>query len=74
MTLEILGRSGNLGLVRDGERRFPGLLVQGDTLSTLLDDLEEELPDGMATSTVRDWLSFYEDAMRAVGMKLPYIR
>lgn len=72
MAIEAIDRRGNLTLVRDEERRFPGLLIQGDTLSTLLADLEEELPDGYATQTVQEWLHAYEDMMSAAGLRLPY--
>jgi hypothetical protein len=74
VALESMERRGNLQLVKDDERKFPGLLIQGDTLSTLLDDLEEELPDGFATRTVRDWLGAYEEMMAAANVKLPYVR
>lgn len=74
MALKLLGVSGNVRLVWDDERRFPGLLIQGDTLSTLLTDLEEELPDGYATQTVLDWLSAYEELMVAAGIDLPYMK
>lgn len=74
MALEALDRRGNFQLVKDGERNFPGLLIQGDTLSTLLDDLEEELPDGFATRTVREWLTAYEEMMVAAKLKLPFGR
>lgn len=74
MALRLLGVSGNVRLVRDEERRFPGLLIQGDTLSTLLTDLEEELPEGYATQTVRDWLAAYEEMMVAAGIRLPYVK
>ncbi|WP_146252107.1 DUF6959 family protein [Xylanimonas oleitrophica] len=74
MDPEIIDRRGNLRLVRDPERRFPGLLVQGDSLANLLEDLEQELPDGLATQTVREWLSLYEEMMAAAGVALPYVR
>lgn len=74
MALEPIDRRGNLQLVKDDERRFPGLLIAGDTLSTLLGDLEEELPDGYATRTVREWLRAYEEMMGAAELKLPYVR
>lgn len=69
-----LGTRGNLQLARADERRFPGLLVQGDTLSILLDDLEEEAPDSFAAMTVRSWLSAYEEMMVEQGLDLPYRR
>lgn len=44
MTVQSLAVRGNLQLVREHRRRFPGLLVQGDTLYTLLEDLDDEAP------------------------------
>ncbi len=40
--VEGLGRGANVVLARDLARRFPGLLIQGDSLSILLSDLDEE--------------------------------
>ncbi len=74
MALKLLGVDGNLRLVWDQDRRFPGLLVQGDTLSILLTDLEEELPEGCATQTVREWVAAYEELMAAAGIGLPYMK
>ena len=74
MAIEELGVLGNVRLAKAEDRAFPGLLIQGDTLSTLLDDLEEELPDGYATRTVREWLTAYEEMMSEVGIRLPYSR
>jgi hypothetical protein len=48
--------------------------VQGDTLSTLLDDLEEEAPGSFALLTVRDWVAAYEEMMAERGPDLPYER
>jgi hypothetical protein len=72
--IESIARRGSVQLAKDEKRAFPGLLIQGDTLSTLLDHLEEELPDGHATRTVRDWLMAYEEMMSAAGIRLPYRR
>lgn len=72
--VEPVDRRGNLALVHILGRRFPALAIQGDTFSTLLNDLEEELPEGYATRTVRNWLAAYEDMMAATGRSLPYHR
>ncbi|MFD6177634.1 MULTISPECIES: hypothetical protein [unclassified Isoptericola] len=74
MTLESLDRRGNLQLVEDSTRAFPALAINGDTLAALLEDMEEELPHGHATATVRGWLAAYEDMMAAAQRKLPYVR
>lgn len=72
--LRSLGRRGNVQLVRDEARRFPGLLIQGDTLAGLIEDLEEEVPDSFALRTARSWLSDYDGMMREVDRELPYRR
>jgi hypothetical protein len=72
--IESLGERGNLRLARHESRRFPGLLVQGDTLSILLADLEEEAPGSYALGTVRDWVAAYEEMMAERGLDLPYSR
>ncbi len=74
MGLEEINRHGNLSVVKSSERAFPGVLIQGDTLATLLEDLEDELPAGHATRTVREWIRVYEDTLFDAGMTLPYIR
>ena len=72
--VRVLGVRGNLQLVHAEVRRFPGLLVQGDTLATLLADLEEEPPNSFALATVRDWVAAYEEMMAEHGLDLPYRR
>ena len=69
-----LGARGNLRLAQAEERRFPGLLVQGDTLASLVEELEDEAPDSFALATVREWLSAYEEMMAENGLDLPYRR
>lgn len=61
-------------MAQAGERRFAGLLVQGDTLFSLLEDLEEEAPDSVALATVRDWVSAYEEMMAERRLDLLYRR
>jgi hypothetical protein len=70
--LESLARCGNVQLVQSEGRRFPGLLIQGDTLRALLDDVEEELPDGAAADELRRLVGAYERLMRGSGLELPY--
>ena len=48
--VEGLGRGANVVLARDLSRRFPELLIQGDSLSILLSDLDEEAPDSKRTT------------------------
>ncbi|WP_051366402.1 DUF6959 family protein [Hamadaea tsunoensis] len=62
-------------------RRFPGLFVQGDTLSALRDLLDAAADSGdgadvlaEARSTVYEWLHCYEDALDKHGITLPYAK
>ncbi|WP_448630648.1 DUF6959 family protein [Cellulomonas soli] len=73
-TAEILTRLNAMPLVQDPGRRYPGLLIQGDTLFTLLEGLEQEAPKSYAQKMVRDWISIYEHMMAEVGIELPYFR
>lgn len=52
---------GNAQLLHDSGRRFPGLFVQGDTLSSHV--------DGAQSAELLGW---YEEMMRAGGHPLPY--
>jgi hypothetical protein len=72
MAVEELGRAGGLVLAHHVGRRFPGVLIQGDTLLTLLRDLEEEAPRSAAAERVREWVAGYERAMDALRRELPY--
>jgi hypothetical protein len=71
--VERLGAAGGTVVIRDAGRRFPGLLIQGDTMQTLLQDLEEEAPDSVACQRVREWLTGYERVMSSLGLELPYL-
>ena len=72
--IKYIGGEGNYLVAQTEGRQFPGVLVQGDTLSILLAQLEEENPDGWGTETVREWLEYYERIMSEAGLKLPYSR
>lgn len=56
MAIEYFARLGSLVLARDEARRYPGLLIQGDTLRALLDELEQEAPASVAPRrSARGW-------------------
>lgn len=59
-------------LAKHVERRFPGVLIQGDTLLTLHQDLTEEAPDSYALQRVREWIEGYEQALDHLALTLPY--
>ena len=84
---ELFTDGGNNAVVRLPGRRFPGVLVQGDTLSQLRADLAEvqkALSDG-DTNEARDslafalrdldgWLERYIRALEEHGMPVPFFQ
>lgn len=81
--VELYSRDGNVAVVRLPQRRFPGLLMQGDSLSTLAGDARElaaalrtgadpnDLADDLAEQ-LSDMLAFYAATLAAHGIPLPY--
>lgn len=82
---EIVGNTSNAVIAKRPGRHFPGILIQGDTLRSILDDLEELQADALAgdvegvqasAEILRErfieYLSDYEDALEKHGMELPY--
>jgi hypothetical protein len=72
--LQEIANRGNIRLVRDSTRKFPGLLMQGDTLKSLLETVEEDCPGSFAHETLVEWVDLYESMMREAGLALPYYR
>ncbi|WP_415951830.1 DUF6959 family protein [Streptomyces sp. KLOTTS4A1] len=83
--VELLQETSSCALVRRSSRRFPGLLVQGDTLRSLkgvADGLLEELRSGDSEDAqysarelqegLGEFIAHYEAMMRAAGYELPY--
>lgn len=66
------GIRGNLRLAQAEGRRFPGLLVQGDTLYMLLQTILEDAPTSYGAAEVRGWVDAYEEMMAENGLRLPY--
>ncbi len=84
---ELLSDAANALVVRYVERNFPGVLIQGDTLKILFDDLEElqeEINGGDFESAkdlldilkerLSDILDHYEKTLKERKLELPYIR
>ena len=81
--MDFFGVDGNVAVVRLPGRKFPGVLVQADTIKMLESFLEEagthdadaarEALDE-ATALVRSFLAVYETALDNVGHRLPYVR
>ena len=85
--VEVLGEASNAAVVLLPHRRFPGLVVQGDSLSVLVNTANrareavaagraEEGSDelGELCELLSGYQAEYERAMGAAGLKLPYIK
>ena len=85
--VEIIDATANAAVVRMPGRRFPGIVVQGDTLhswSVLADSLMSSLGEAAATDPevllemveladlIRAHVDQYERILRARGLELPY--
>lgn len=83
--VEILSDAVNSAVLRVPGRRFPGVVLQGDTLATLVRDLRSAVAalDSQEISNARDDVqsvldrlvdaqSFYEASLRQHGVRLPY--
>ena len=86
-TAKIISISGNVAVIQMPERKFPALVVQGDTLHSIFHDLEtvkanlkseenisafEDIDDLVARFA--DFISFYENSLLKEGIALPYVR
>jgi hypothetical protein len=84
LTIDVISEGSNCVVVQMPGRRYPGLVLQGDSLRILLDSAEElcELcasagPDAseaaaMLKEKLAGYLSAYEKAMEAEELELPY--
>ncbi|MEU3752387.1 hypothetical protein AB0H17_06385 [Streptomyces olivoreticuli] len=83
--VELIDESGNCALVHRTSRRFPGLLIQGDTLhslgrvaAALLGELESGDTEDARYSAMElkeafdDFTSAYERMMTEARLPLPY--
>jgi len=85
--VELFSDGGNNAIVRMPGREFPGMVVQGDTLSTLWVDVTEaadsarvagvpaEVQSGLDLLTARlgEMLQRYERALNEHGLRKPYV-
>ncbi|GGQ18014.1 MULTISPECIES: DUF6959 family protein [Streptomyces] len=82
---ELLTDPGNDTVVRLPPRRFPGVLIQGDSLSIIRSDVAEiveacaqgDVDDAHEAATlllanIDELLDRYESALRAHGLERPY--
>jgi len=83
MTLDVLSDKTNAAVVRMQGRRFPGVVVQGDTLSVIVyrarNVCEQIAAGGDALNAARELLAgletlqaHYESVLSAHGLPLPY--
>jgi len=83
--VELLTDQGNGAVLRLPDRKFPGVLIQGDTLSSYLDTIAEVMEafqkgdTAEAESIVRELKATleelkgrYETTLRSHGIPLPY--
>ena len=83
--IELFTEQSNNAILRLPEREFPGVLVAGDTLSTLANSANEVAQMAMGSSSselaaeaahlaerLSDMLERYEAALGANGIRLPY--
>jgi hypothetical protein len=84
--VQLLSRPINFAVVQLPERKFPGVVMQGDTLHSLVKEFEEMarlLDSGDAkelrarirnvTEDLTEALQFYEKTCSERGIKLPYV-
>jgi hypothetical protein len=85
--IEVFSEISNYAIVRMPGRKFPGCVIQGDSLSILLNNAERVYSLAMETGNedligeaevLRDALEerlyHYEGVLRALGIDLPYFR
>ncbi|TVP76195.1 MAG: hypothetical protein EA353_12465 [Puniceicoccaceae bacterium] len=82
--VEIYSKATNMAIIRHPGRRFPGVLVQGDTLNGIVSDLKQvlaernKLPEDAVGELegIYDRLSYmlehYTLVLRQNGMELPF--
>jgi hypothetical protein len=84
--IEVLSEASNLAVVRMPGRKFPGVVIQGDSLSILVSAAEiirsrvpagDEILREAAEELCRlltHRLAHYEEVLRENGIELPYAR
>jgi hypothetical protein len=85
--VEVLSDASNAAIVRMPGRRFPGVVLQGDSLRILYDlaadvlgqckpDADEDLQASAEemVELLRQYVLHYEATLKASGMELPYSR
>ena len=86
-TAQVLEAENNVAVVQLAGRKYPGILIQGDSISILLSDLKDvrnaiNKSDRLSASTTLDAieerleasLAYYESVLEKRGISLPYAR
>jgi hypothetical protein len=85
--IQLLDSASNAVIAKHFEREFPGVLIQGDTLKNMLNDLDElkeeisakniqeasEITDALRERLI-ELLTHYEIVLEKNGMSLPYFQ
>jgi hypothetical protein len=84
--VEILNSASNAVVARHIDREYPGVLIQGDTLRIILDEIDELIEElaakdidsakeisGALQQRFIDLLSHYEKVMEDHNLPLPYM-
>jgi hypothetical protein len=84
---QLLSHVSNSGIVQLPGRAFPGIVMQGDSLSGAFDSVVRCLKDAKSrrdedlyyevfylAQTLQGQLLHYEETLSAMGMKLPYTK
>ena len=85
ITVDVFSEATNAAVVRMPGRQFPGVVVQGDTLSTLVSDVRELCEQIEAGGDVLEDARFlqerleqlqshYESVLASHGLSLPYVK
>jgi hypothetical protein len=87
LEIEVFSRQSNSAIVRMPGRKFPGVVIQGDSLSIFLDHVEsalqraQRLPDPELTDELIDLhekllghLNNYSAVLGEHGIDLPFVR
>jgi hypothetical protein len=83
--IDVFSNFPNCVIVQVPGRNFPGIILQGDSLSTLFDGTKEiycrakQLPDEeiqyealMIAEILQEYLAHYEETLKNHGLELPY--
>jgi hypothetical protein len=84
--VEVLSDKTNSAVIRMPERQFPGLLLQGDTVSSWCEEMREivgalengDVAEAIGSAlhlseTLSSHLDHYEKVLKANNLKLPYV-